>query len=474
MPWVKNDSVIGNEICTQFQNTVDDQLNPQNAYNTSPFINDNSTTSQTITFVTTDSLVREESNTKSLTATSSSSLSVNIASLTPNIAQVVDNVITVYTAGTAILVATQSGNGTYDPATPVYCYFKVYIKSDLNKSMTYVENPLYIQATTAKNNVNSFNISIDDIRYTQYYGGSYGYDTGFIGSVLLGSISALDTNNSHITDFSDTPVSVVFRIPNANVSNQFSVFKRNGSELIDPQPTGYPVPLSYITNNEWSCDMTSLSDIVIIDQNPPAGKAGGDPYIMSIKKVKTLLPNKWKKVILFDNDEVTITANCDFLDEEILKGLHYINKSKREYMSIDKNVHKWTTDITYIKTIEVEKKISADKELEGSSKKLIIDTIKGYILEDNSPFIYEKIAGTTGLYSMTHYGFYPIVNLKRYVIHFNDGYIIVSIDNFWDDINYIELYLHKDDNLENLRGELIEHDESNMVEEFNESTELLK
>lgn len=457
MTWTKNSGILGTVTCTQFTNTAQDELNPQTAYQTTPFITSNTTTTQTITFSTFDSLTKTQSvSTKTLTATASSGLTVTLTSLDTNIATITGgNTLNAITSGTVYIQATQAGNGTYDPATPIICIFTITLQQEQTGPSGKLEFPIVFTASTQKTNVKTVTVVITDTRYTQYSGISYGYDTGFHGSAMVGSINCTDGSDNPITDFSDYPLNITIAMANANSAHVYKIWKRSGSTIVDPQPTGYPVTLTYVTGTSWTGSMTALSDIVILDDTPPSGNAGGDPYIISVKKIKTLLPNEWKTVNLLDTKTTQIIANCEFLDPKIMSNLHFINKNKQACLTIDPNVHKWVKDLTYITSLEfINKK---------TNKKLILDTIDGSIMSDNSGFLYETIKNSKyGLFSITHHGYYPHVSFKQYIIHFDEGYLVISIDNFWDDINYIQLFTH-DSNYSKYNGELIEHNPANCI-----------
>ena len=456
MSWSKDPNVTGNIICTQFTNTVQDELNPQTAYQTTPFINDNTTLTQEISFAYFDNLLKTQSiNTKLFSPSSTSNLPVTLTSSNNDVATISGNTLTALTTGNIYITATQDGDGTYDPATPVICVFNINIEYTQVGPSGKIEYPIEVSTYTSKQNIASFIITINDIKYTNYSGISYGFATGFHGSAMIGSINCFDGNGSNVTDFSDIPINLTVSMANANTSHSYSVYKRNGSVLFDPQPVGYPVSLTYVSGTNWTGTLTQLSDIIILDENPPAGNAGGDPYIVSVKKIKTLLPNEWKTVRLLETDTISIIANCEFLDKKIMSNLHYINKSKQRCIQIDPSKHKWVKDLTYITTLDL-----IDK---NTNKKLVMDTLQGNIIQDNSSFLYELLSHSRyGLYSITHHGHYPKAAFKKYIIHFDEGYIVVSIDNYWDDINFIELFLH-DKNYNLYTGELIEHDENNNI-----------
>lgn len=455
MTWTKNGYIIGNETCTQFQNTVQDELNPQTAYQTAPFINTNTTTSQTITFNYFDTMTYTTlSNTKVVTATASSGLTVTLESLDINIATITGGfTINAHTAGRVFIKATQAGNSTYDPATPIYCIFDITFQEVKTGPTGKIASPIVITTTCALPYLKQIAITIDDIRYTKYSGISYGWATGFHGSATIGSISAIDKDDIPITSFTSNPINITINMANADTSHPYKIYKRINTALEDPQPVGYPVTLTYQSGNNWTGSMTALSDIIVLDENPPTGNAGGDPYIISVKKIKTLLPNDWKTVTLLKTDTTHIIAHCEYLTDDIMHGLHYINKNQQACLLINPELHKWVRDITYITSIDV---IQNDK-------KLVVNTIDGQIISDNSSILYEKVSSKYGLYSLTHHGYYPPVSFKKYVFHFDEGSITLSIDNFWDDINFIELYMN-DTEYDKYSGELIEHNENNKIE----------
>lgn len=449
MVWTKNPNIIGNESCTQFMNTAQDQLNPQTAYQTAPFITTNSTTAQTITFPYFDTLNISQSNTKTLSATASSGLVVSFESLDTSIATVSGTTMTALSAGTVYIKATQAGNATYDPATPIFCLFTIVQQQQQVGPSGKIETPITVTVSTAKSNVKTITIVISDIRYTKYSGISYGYATGFVGSAMIGSITCTDSLGNNLVDFTDNPLNVTISMANADTTHSYKIWKRNGSSLVVPQPTGYPVQLTYVSGTNWNGSMTSLSEIVILDDTPPAGKAGGDPYVVSVKGVKTLLPNEWKKVRLLETNTVKIIANCDYLSKDVIGGLHFINKNKGACLVIDPNVHKWVKDLTYILSLDF-----IDKE----GNMLSIDTVDGHIIYDSSNLLYEIKKDTEfGLFSITHGGHYPHVAFKQFIVYFDGGYVTISIDKFWDDINYIQLFGNNDDSI----GELIEHNSDN-------------
>lgn len=458
MSWVIDENIIGNESCTQFKNTSQDELNPQTAYMTSPFIiTTDVKTDQTITFNSSDTLIiTNTNNKKNLTAVASSNLLITYKSYNNNIATIYNNsFINAIITGIVNIEASQNGDINYNPADTVICTFTItynFVKTGL---VGILEYPIVITLYIDKPNIKTINVNIDEVEYTQFSGISYTWRSGFHGASMIGSITCLDSNNIPVTDFTDYPINITISMANANTLHSYKIWKRNGIYLLNPQPDGYPVTLTYQSGFDWTGTMTNLSDIVILDDTPPVGDGGGDPYIVSVKKIKTLLPNEWRRVKLLETDSILIIANCNLLNKEVISNLHYINNKKQVCLSYDPNMYKWARTTTYILSIEF-----IDKQ---TDEKLILDTINSEILSNNSKIIYEKIMNNDkGLYSITHNYYYPLIEFNEYILYFNEGRLVISIDKYWDDINHIQLFLN-DSNYEKYSGELIEHNKLNNI-----------
>lgn len=454
MVWIKRSDIIGNEVSTMFQNTGTDQLNPQTLYNTYPFINNSTKQFQYITYTTFITYSGAINDTFTLNASTTSGLPITYTSSNNNVVSIVGNVATMKLAGKITITANQVGDATYNEATPFVSQVTINLVSEFNGPNTYISIPSTIHLSSSFLLLQQFQVTVNDILYTRYTGISYGYKTGLKGVVLYGDIGAINSSSVQITDFTTGPITITLTLPHANTGNVLRIYRRTGAAITVPQPTGYPVTLTYNSGTgKWIGTMTNLSPIVILDENAPAGNAGGDPYIVSVKKLKTLIPNDWKNILLFKSHNVTIMAHCKFLDVDIMNNLHYINKALNLECTIESDKHKWVKDITYIHEIEL---ISNDN-------RLVVDTINCDVLYDNSTLLHEFNNNSQyGLFSITHGGYYPIKNFKQICIYFEDGYLAVSVDNYWDDINYIQLYLNNTD-YNNYSGEFIEHSVSNRL-----------
>lgn len=179
-----------------------------------------------------------------------------------------------------------------------------------------------------------------------------------------------------------------------------------------------------------------------------SASGGGDPHIIDIYGNKTTLPNDWYEFILYKSDTVKITARAEYIGSWVKSNkLHFIEN--KEIKEIDINKHLWVTRYTYITYITFER----------NGRFLIIDTISGFIIKDNSDFVIEKI--NDQLISLTHGFKYPPKKCISYDIKLDPDLINVTVDNYWDDINCIRLFPRSC--MKNKIGELIKHEENNKI-----------
>jgi len=192
----------------------------------------------------------------------------------------------------------------------------------------------------------------------------------------------------------------------------------------------------------------SLSSFTILDKSGLEGGIGGDPHVLTIEGVHTLLPNEWKYVRLYEKDEIHVYAKCDMLDETVIANLHLCGKDNiiRNYKNIaSRPTFSHATEIDIYKHDDLVFKI---------------DMINGIvILKSNDIYVENK--NNAKLYSLTYKKYYKKVNSKGYLIKLNNNNMMeIVIDNFWDDINYFKLFFF-DSNKNGYSGEFFEHNESN-------------
>ena len=301
-----------------------------------------------------------------------------------------------------------------------------------NQTITikYVDN-LNINGSIANNPITTIDASVNYLLYT-----------GFRGGIIKFSL------NSNITNFTEDPIFLEFDLPNiTNTTKTLKLYKIVNDELLID--SNYPVNVTY-SDNKWIAKITTLSDFIIVDDNSPTTILGGDPFIKSIKDNKViLLPNSWKKVILYQSDKYKVVGY-----NEKLKVNQMIKMKTIKYNQIY-DIEKMETNIynfNYLLKLEV-------IDLENNSIS-ILDTFEGKILENNNINI-EEISTKNGLNSVDKNFYYPKKNFKAFMINLDKGnYITIKIDNYWIDLNNIKLYPNE---INNISGELIVHNINNKI-----------
>jgi len=301
----------------------------------------------------------------------------------------------------------------------------------------------------------SSTLNIVDISYVEYTGITYGTYTGFRGTVCEFDLSVINLNTMlPITDFTSDPIQLTFSLYMANTLNTLRLYKfiPGTKTLMNPQPSGYPVVLSFILPT-WTASLTSLSEFIIIDDSPPAGVAGGDPHVISVQNIKTLLPNEWKSVRLYEFGNTSIIGKCDFIHDSIISNLHRLDENN-QIIKIDPELHSYVKDLTYFTELYF--------FYEGK-KVLSFDMILGSIIENDNIYKVDRLGNHTGLYSITHNCHYPPRNIIKYCVYFpNKDHIEIAVDTFWDDINHICLFTNKERGiLKKYIGEFFRHNTCN-------------
>jgi hypothetical protein len=318
-------------------------------------------------------------------------------------------------------------------------------------NLTNYDTPIVVNVETDLEGVGVFQIIIVDIEYTNNEGIAYGLNTGYAGVISKISIIALDNLSQPITDFSSNPITLTLELPNANINNTLKLYKlQTGTEiLMDPQPSGFPITLTYQSGITWTAQLLSLSDFIIIDDTPPAGEAGGDPHIVNIKNETILIPNEWKYVKLYEKDDIEVNVKCDFIDNTT--ELHHIN-NENKIVKINPKIHKWVKNYTFMKELEIYKK---------NNLVLKYDLINDKLLFGNEKMLNKN--NERGLYSITHKKYYPPKNISSYCIYLNNNnFLKLTIDNYWDDINNISLLFY-DTDIRDYKGEFFNHNISNNI-----------
>jgi uncharacterized protein YjbI with pentapeptide repeats len=272
--------------------------------------------------------------------------------------------------------------------------------------------------------------------------------SGFRGGIIKFNLTSNLTSN--ITNFNEDPLLLEFDLPNINdTTKTLKLYKIVNNELV--KDNNYPKDVIYNYNiNKWTSKITTLSDFIIIDENAPNTLIGGDPYIKSIKTNKVfMMPNSWKKVLLFQSNKYSVIGYNEVLPNSTLIKMKKMIKDKIYDLTEEGCA---IYNFNYLLKIEV-------IDLENNNK-LVLDTFNGNIIENNNVNI-EEITTKNGLNSVDKNFYYPKKNFKSFMIHLDKGnYITIKIDNYWIDLNNIKLYSN---DFTNITGELIEHNENNKI-----------
>jgi uncharacterized protein YjbI with pentapeptide repeats len=264
--------------------------------------------------------------------------------------------------------------------------------------------------------------------------------SGFRGSLIKFSL------NSNITNFSEDPLFLEFDLPNiTDTTKTLKLYKIINNELVID--SNYPVNVTY-SDNKWRATISTLSDFVVVDENVPETIVGGDPFIKSLKTNKVLLlPNSWKKVILYQSDKYKVIGYNEKLKSEQMLKMKTIKENKiMDITKMETSIY----NFNYLVKIEI-------INLENNDVS-VLDTING---NHNNNINIEEIITKNGLNSVDQNFYYPKKNFKSFMIHLDKGnYITVKVDNYWIDLNNIKLYSN---NITNISGELVEHNNGNNI-----------
>jgi hypothetical protein len=185
----------------------------------------------------------------------------------------------------------------------------------------------------------SISSSIDNLNFTNT---NPAYATGLLYNNVVCGFSINATNikdNNNMTDFSDNNLKLSLTLPKADINNSLKIYKRvsNQNNLMNPQPTNYPINLIYnVFNDKWECFLPSLSEYFIIDEN-------NNPSVPCFTdKTEILTPSGYINIRELNNNDIILTH--DNRQVPIIKIYSFdviANKQNNPYIipknSIDKN-----------------------------------------------------------------------------------------------------------------------------------------
>lgn len=296
---------------------------------------------------------------------------------------------------------------------------------------------------------------------------------------FIGSNLSYDINNNQINDsVVATKMFVAYisngtdlnTLQNVSVYNNYQSLTQTGSVLIDA-PVPVTVPLTqkfntYDNTGNFSLRADYTGNINFTQQTAnvsPADLAsstivvysaggGGDPHIMDVYGNKVTLSNDWFRFILYMSNKITVVAKAEFIGNWLLTNkTHYLlDSDPNNIQVIDIYKDFWVTNFTYITEITISK----------DNKCLVFDTITGFIKSDNSTIMYKK--SDVPLLSLTHGCKYPARKLVAFEVDLEPDKLVISVDNYWDDVNFIKLLPRE--SISGKIGELIKHSEENKLE----------
>lgn len=194
---------------------------------------------------------------------------------------------------------------------------------------------------------------------------------------------------------------------------------------------------------------------IVIDSDHPSGFSGGDPHIITATGAVNNIPNDWKYFCLYHHNHIRVCVRTQFLNEEILKGLHTITKSN-EPTPISKRLFYRIKSSTYMSQLDV---YDTDKIVAS------LDLLTGQVLLDKRGILDLLHPTSNGIYSVSNRCYYHAKNLKKIAVHLDKGnFIEAAVDTFWDEINSLSIHM-SDTNFSTYKGEFFEHDEKNLENE---------
>lgn len=330
---------------------------------------------------------------------------------------------------------------------------------------------------TVINNISSCISSVQGLQFViqdSFIGSNLSYDVN--NNQLNDSVVATKMFVAYISNGTDLNT-----LQNVSVYNNYQSLTQTGAVLID-SAVAVTVPLtqkfnSYENTGNFSLRVDYSGNINFTQQTAnvsPADLAnstivvysaggGGDPHIIDIYGNKTTLPNDWYKFILYKSNHITVIAKAEFIGNWLLNHkLHYIKQQEVEesmtHLSViplnivEIDIYKdfWVTNFTYITEVTI---------IKNNIEKLVFDTISGFVKYDNSSIIYKL--STTPLLSLTHNIKYPPKNLVAFSIDLEPDVLVISVDNYWDDLNSVIMFPRG--SISNKIGELIRHSEENKL-----------
>lgn len=358
-----------------------------------------------------------------------------------------------------------AGTGTSSSAsnsiTPYFFRASTTITADLPVITTEDVKTVEMSIGTTSEEVETFDITINsDTLVTATNGFDYVNDPIYSDSIVMtASFLAFTSSGTKITDFTSTPIEATLDIPHANTSSTLLLYKLNDNgTIMVPQPDGYPRPFSYDSENEnWSGTLTAFSDYALIDvgYGSSTAGAGGDPHIRTVYGELTLLPNNWRRVRLYEKDDIEVIAKCKLAPVSLLEGMHVYEGGQTKYITENFRKQWLAENLTFMNELEIHRngKIS-----------MLVDLFTGRIKKNDKTFAIKDSKQPWGLRSVTTGDCFPPVKYVSFDVILNTmgDRIAVHVDPFWDEVNAVTFHSSEDDFGECV-GEFFTHSPDNRL-----------
>lgn len=256
---------------------------------------------------------------------------------------------------------------------------------------------------------------------------------------------------------------------NPDISSDFTV----GSTVVG---SASQIGGSYTVNGSSvsSSDVitTSLATIILgsafMRIDALSGEVGGDPHIKPVLGRQILLNNNWRLVKMYSDGQYQVVAQCRHLPSSMTHG--YLHKQVREngnWTTVrTSRADRYITNYTYFTYLRVYRN---NQELFGMH--LINGKVRTQpaLKQGAAKGMRLKRVPPQGLFSLTHHHRYPSspraityqLDLKRPSGKLNT--IVITIDDFWDDVNHIQLICRDP---EQVCGELYQHNTKNRLSDW--------
>jgi alpha-tubulin suppressor-like RCC1 family protein len=336
-------------------------------------------------------------------------------------------IVTINSFGEATITGSLTANGMYaNVLTDVILYIQraAFLYESQTMSGLQIKLKSNVHYDTNVNSVIKYTPqSFSNLTKTKYL--RY---TGFRGVLNRFSV------NGNQTDFTASPWTIELSLPNVHSSDYNKVFKLykvvNNALLID---ANYPRDVTYDSGiQKWVSTLPTFSDFVVVDETPPDGILGGDPYLLNLRtKTSQMLSNLDKEILIYDSQKYEVYSKLERLSKQKLENMSMIKNGREIKVSgidLANLIFKYVTELIII-----------DKESNGI---LRIDCYDGSIIEDNKQINYEEINSKKGLSdTMSINKYYPKRNLISYNIYLeNEHTLILKVDNYWSELNNIKIY----------------------------------